>query len=67
MVFSISSAHGCNYLCILYSDNVLSGGNKIGKKDYEEALTLLKDMQRRYKMTHQKSMEQAAQLEIKKI
>nr|XP_055036336.1 X-ray radiation resistance-associated protein 1 [Misgurnus anguillicaudatus] len=48
-------------------DKVLSGGNNICKKDYEEALTLLKDMQRRYKMAHRESMEQAAHLEIKEI
>ncbi|XP_065142917.1 X-ray radiation resistance-associated protein 1 isoform X2 [Paramisgurnus dabryanus] len=47
--------------------NVLSGGKNICKEDYEEALTLLKDMQRRYKMAHRESMEQAAHLEIKEI
>ncbi|XP_057216568.1 X-ray radiation resistance-associated protein 1 isoform X2 [Triplophysa rosa] len=44
-------------------DNVLSRGNDACKKEYKEALTLLKDMQRRYKMTHQKTLVQAAQLD----
>ncbi|XP_056586144.1 X-ray radiation resistance-associated protein 1 isoform X2 [Triplophysa dalaica] len=43
--------------------NVLSRGNDACEKEYKEALTLLKDMQRRYKMTHQKTFAQAAQLD----
>ncbi|KAA0720052.1 X-ray radiation resistance-associated protein 1 [Triplophysa tibetana] len=43
--------------------NVLSRGNDACLKEYNEALTLLKDMQRRYKMTYQKTLVQAAQLD----
>ncbi|XP_067232505.1 X-ray radiation resistance-associated protein 1 [Chanodichthys erythropterus] len=47
-------------------DNVLKGGNDICKREYEEALTLLKDMKRKYRTAHLKRVEQAAQIETEK-
>ncbi|KTF90484.1 hypothetical protein cypCar_00020953, partial [Cyprinus carpio] len=44
-------------------DNVLEGGNGICKREYEEALTLLKDMKRKYRTAYLKRVEQAAQIE----
>ncbi|XP_043077759.1 X-ray radiation resistance-associated protein 1 [Puntigrus tetrazona] len=44
-------------------DNVLEGRNGIFKREYEEALTLLKDMKRKYSMAYLKRVEQAAQIE----
>ncbi|XP_016365753.1 X-ray radiation resistance-associated protein 1-like [Sinocyclocheilus rhinocerous] len=46
-------------------DNVLEGGNGICKREYEEALTLLKDMKRKYRTAYLKRVEQAAQIETK--
>ncbi|XP_051955786.1 X-ray radiation resistance-associated protein 1, partial [Xyrauchen texanus] len=46
--------------------NVLNKRNDTCKREYEEALNLLKDMKRRYRMTHLKTVEQAAQLETEK-
>ncbi|XP_052392811.1 X-ray radiation resistance-associated protein 1 [Carassius gibelio] len=43
-------------------DSVLEGGNGICKREYEEALTLLKDMKRKYRTAHLKRVEQAAQI-----
>lgn len=51
----------------IFPDNVLKGGNDICKREYEEALTLLKDMKRKYRMAHLKRMEQAAQIETEDI
>lgn len=50
-------------LYILYPDSVLEGGNGICKREYEEALMLLKDMKRKYRTAHLKRVEQAAQIE----
>ncbi|XP_056118928.1 X-ray radiation resistance-associated protein 1 [Rhinichthys klamathensis goyatoka] len=47
-------------------DNVLKGGNDICKREYEEALTLLKDMKRKYRTAHLKRVEQAEQIETEK-
>uniref|UniRef100_A0A8C2FDV0 X-ray radiation resistance associated 1 n=1 Tax=Cyprinus carpio TaxID=7962 RepID=A0A8C2FDV0_CYPCA len=44
-------------------DSVLEGGNGICKREYEEALMLLKDMKRKYRTAHLKRVEQAAQIE----
>ncbi|XP_039544209.1 X-ray radiation resistance-associated protein 1 isoform X2 [Pimephales promelas] len=47
-------------------DNVLKGGNDICKREYKEALTLLKDMKRKYRTAHLKRVEQAKQIETEK-
>ncbi|XP_042567380.1 X-ray radiation resistance-associated protein 1 [Cyprinus carpio] len=44
-------------------DSVLEGGNGICKREYEEALMLLKDMKRKYRTAYLKRVEQAAQIE----
>uniref|UniRef100_A0A671LUB5 X-ray radiation resistance-associated protein 1-like n=1 Tax=Sinocyclocheilus anshuiensis TaxID=1608454 RepID=A0A671LUB5_9TELE len=51
---------GNRYFVILY---LLEGGNGICKREYKEALTLLKDMKRKYRTAHLKRVEQAAQIE----
>ncbi len=50
-------------LYVLYPDNVLKGGTGICKREYEEALMLLKDMKMKYRMAYLKRVEQAAQIE----
>ncbi len=54
-------------LYVLYPDNVLEGGNGICKREYEEALTLLKDMKRKYRTAYLKRVEHAAQIETEMI
>ncbi|XP_026052874.1 LOW QUALITY PROTEIN: X-ray radiation resistance-associated protein 1-like [Carassius auratus] len=44
-------------------DKVLGAGNGICKREYEEALTLLKDMKRKYKTVYLNRKEWAAQIE----
>ncbi|XP_058614267.1 X-ray radiation resistance-associated protein 1 isoform X3 [Onychostoma macrolepis] len=48
-------------------DDVLEGGNSICKREYEEALALLKDMKRKYRTAYLKRVEQAAQIETEII
>ncbi|KAL1253013.1 hypothetical protein QQF64_017706 [Cirrhinus molitorella] len=43
--------------------NALEGGHGICKREYEEALMLLKDMKRKYRTAHLKRVEEAAQIE----
>lgn len=54
-------------LYVLYPDHVLKGGHYICKREYEEALMLLKDMKRKYRMAYLKRVEQAAQIETEMI
>ncbi|XP_056302678.1 X-ray radiation resistance-associated protein 1 [Danio aesculapii] len=48
-------------------DNILEGGNNVDKSEYKEALTLLKDLKRKYSTAHLKRVEQAAQIETEKM
>lgn len=48
---------------LLCPGNVLDGGNGICKREYEEALMLLKDMKRKYRAAHLKRVEEAAEIE----
>ncbi|XP_003200914.4 X-ray radiation resistance-associated protein 1 isoform X1 [Danio rerio] len=48
-------------------DNILKGGNKVDKSEYNEALILLKDLKRKYSTAHLKRVEQAAQIETEKM
>lgn len=52
---------------MIYADNILEGGNNVGKSEYKEALTLLKDLERKYTVAHLKRVEQAAQIETEKM
>ena len=56
----ISFVEYVNY--VYFTDSVLEEKD-VYKEEYEEALTLLRDMKKKYKMVHVKTVEQATHIE----